>query len=308
MMQWLNDAIAQSWVYVQFISVVLLAGLLLEALRPAERGQPRAHIGFNIVYIGFLILFNTLLMPAVMGLMQPIVERHGLHFPIAFPDAWGWQIVQALTFFFIHDFFYYWFHRGQHSLAFAWPQHKLHHSERSVNVTTTLRHHWLEEPIRVWVILLPIGLLFDQKPVSIGWLAMAMNLLGYFVHLNVRLPFGPLTPVIAGPQWHRLHHSIEPQHTDRNFAAFFPIFDIVFGTYVKPGRDEYPATGLHSGESLNSPLRALLSPFRDWYRMIRHERPPALTQREQGSIEDALGEDGDTAGQQHEREQHRHTL
>ena len=301
MTQWLDSVLAQSWGHAKIIGGVVVVGLLLEALRPAERGQPRTHIAFNLGYIAFLILFSILLMPVVMGLMQPIVQRHGLHIPIAFGDSTGWQIVQALTFFFIYDFFYYWFHRGQHTLAFAWPLHKLHHSERSVNVTTTQRHHWLEEPIRVWVILLPMGLLFDQKPVTIGWLAMATNLFGYFVHLNVRLPLGPATPLIAGPQWHRLHHSIEPQHTDRNFAAFFPIFDLVFGTYAKPRHDEYPATGLHSGESLNGPLLATLSPFRDWYRMLRRDRPPALAQREQRTIKDPLDEDGDPAGQQHER-------
>jgi sterol desaturase/sphingolipid hydroxylase (fatty acid hydroxylase superfamily) len=299
MMNWLNDVMAQSWGHVKIISVVLAVGLVIETLRPAERGQPRRHILFNLGYIAFLILFSTMVMPALMGLMQPIVKRYSLHIPIAFPDALVWQIVQLLAFFFIHDFFYYWFHRAQHTLAFAWPQHKLHHSEQSVNVTTTLRHHWLEEPIRVWVILLPMGLLFDQKPVTIGWLATSMIVFGYFVHLNVRLPLGPLTPVVAGPQWHRLHHSIKPEHADRNFAAFFPIFDIVFGTYDKPERDEYPATGLHSGEVLNRPMLALFSPFRDWYRMLRRGSQPAPAQNEPGAIQNEVDEHGRAAREQH---------
>ncbi|MCB1571047.1 MAG: sterol desaturase family protein, partial [Xanthomonadales bacterium] len=70
---------------------------------------------------------------------------------------------------------------AQHTLAIAWPLHKLHHSEVSVNITTTLRHHWLEEPLRIWLILLPMGLLFDQKPVTVGWIASAMMLVGYYV-------------------------------------------------------------------------------------------------------------------------------
>ena len=258
------------------------------------------HIAFNLGYIVFLILFNNILMPSLMGMMQPLVARYGLAIPISFPDALGWQIAQVAAFFFIHDFFYYWFHRGQHTLAFAWPEHKLHHSEQSVNVTTTLRHHWLEDPIRVWVILLPMGLLFAQKPVTIGWLAMAMNFFGYFVHLNLRLPLGPLTPVVAGPQWHRLHHSIKPEHTDRNFAAFFPIFDILFGTYTKPKPGEYPKTGLHSKENLNGPLRATLSPFRDWFRMLRRHRQPTITQGQQGTIENQRDQDRNATGEQHE--------
>lgn len=300
MMEWFNNLLAVWWSQAKLVVLILLVGMLIETLRPAERGQPRTHIAFNLGYIAFLLVLSNILMPLLMGLMQPLVKQYGLAIPVAFPDAWGWQIVQLLTFLFIHDFFYYWFHRGQHTLAFAWPQHKLHHSEQSVNVTTTMRHHWLEDPIRVWLILLPMGLLFDQKPVTIGWIATSMLFFGYFVHLNVRLPFGLLTPLMAGPQWHRLHHSIKPQHSDKNFAAFFPIFDIAFGTYSKPLPGEYPATGLHSGETLNRPLLATLSPFRDWYRMLQRHRQPALAQREPRAIENQIREDRDTAGQQHE--------
>jgi sterol desaturase/sphingolipid hydroxylase (fatty acid hydroxylase superfamily) len=152
----------------------------------------------------------------------------------------------------------------------------------------------------VWLILLPIGLLFDQKPVTVGWIATAMMLYGYFVHMNVRLPLGPVTPLIAGPQWHRLHHSVEAQHTDRNFAAFFPLFDVVFGTYSRPGPNEYPATGLHSGEDLNGPLKATLSPFFDWATMFRKQRPGASTPVEQIAIQGEMDEQGD-ADRQHDK-------
>jgi sterol desaturase/sphingolipid hydroxylase (fatty acid hydroxylase superfamily) len=284
-MQWLADTFAQSWVHMKMVGTILLIGLVIEALRPAQRGQPYRHIGFNIAYIAFIILINNVLMPPLMALMQPVVQHYGLRIPVAFPDGIGWQVLQALAFFFIYDFFYYWFHRAQHTFSAAWPIHKLHHSETSLNITTTMRHHWLEDPIRVWLILLPIGLLFEQKPVTVAWLATAMMLVGYFVHLNIRLPLGPLTPVFAGPQWHRLHHSTEARHLDRNFASFFPIFDIVFGTYTKPERGEYPTTGLHSRENLNGPIRATLSPFRDWFDMLRRQRQPAVAQSEQGTID-----------------------
>ncbi|MGB0133079.1 sterol desaturase family protein [Dokdonella sp.] len=284
-MQWLNELAAQFLDHAKLLVVILLVGLLIERLRPAERAQPVRNIAFNLGYAAFVIIVNIVLLAPLMALMQPIAQKHGLHVPIHFPDGVGWQVLQALAFFFVFDFFYYWFHRAQHTLSVAWPLHKLHHSEESVNVTTTLRHHWLEEPLRVWLILLPIGLLFDQKPITVAWLATAMILFGYFVHLNLRLPLGPLTPLIAGPQWHRLHHSLEPQHTDKNFAAFFPIYDVVFGTYSKPGRNEYPATGLHSRETLNSPILAAFSPFRDWGRMIRSKRQPAVAQGDPGPVD-----------------------
>jgi sterol desaturase/sphingolipid hydroxylase (fatty acid hydroxylase superfamily) len=298
-MQSLSELSARFLGDAKLVIVILLVGLLIERLRPAQRAQPFGNIAFNIAYIVFVIIVNLLLLAPLMALMQPIVQKHGLHIPIHFPDGVGWQILQALAFFFVYDFFYYWFHRAQHTLSAAWPLHKLHHSDESVNVTTTLRHHWLEEPLRIWLILLPVGLLFDQKPVTVAWIGTGMILFGYFVHLNLRLPLGPLTPVIAGPQWHRLHHSIEPQHTDRNFAAFFPIFDVMFGTYIKPGRDEYPATGLHSRENLNSPGAAVFSPFRDWAAMIRVKRKAAIAQGDPRPVEESTDKQGQSGGKQH---------
>lgn len=291
-MQWLNDALTNGWGQLKFLAIVLGVGLLIERLRPAQRGQPWTNIAFNLGYVVFVVFINDLLVPPLMALMQPIAQSYGVHFPVAFADNIGGQLLQALAFFAIFDFFYYWFHRAQHTLPGAWPLHKLHHSEESLNVTTTLRHHWLEDPIRTWLILLPIGLLFEQKPVTVVWLATVMMLWGYFVHANVRLPFGPLTPLFAGPQWHRLHHSIEEQHRDRNFAAFFPIYDIVFGTYSRPGTSEYPATGLHSRENLNGPLRATLSPFRDWWQALRGVRQKPITPPEQRPVEAVAHEQG----------------
>ncbi|HEX5846775.1 MAG TPA: sterol desaturase family protein, partial [Rhodoplanes sp.] len=34
------------------------------------------------------------------------------------------------------DFFYYWFHRAQHEWPWLWQVHKLHHSDRALNVTS----------------------------------------------------------------------------------------------------------------------------------------------------------------------------
>jgi hypothetical protein len=39
--------------------------------------------------------------------------------------------------------------------------------------------------------------------------------------------------------------------SDKNFASFFPILDILFGTACVPRPDEYPATGLVPAERLD---------------------------------------------------------
>ena len=267
-MPYVHDALVTSWQQFQLICVVYCIGLAIESIRPAQTGQPLKHIGFNLIYTALFLLATNFLVPPLQALTKPWIQAWGLAIPIAFPDHFLGQVAQTLVFLFIMDFFYYWFHRSQHVFSTLWAQHKIHHSEFSLNVTTGNRHHWLEEPLRVFTLWLPIGLIFQQKPVTIAWLWSAFLLWGYFIHMNLRLPLGPLTPVFGGPQVHRIHHSNLPEHRDRNFAAFFPIFDVLFGTYYKPERDTYPPTGLHDGEDLNGLVRASAAPFKVWKRQI----------------------------------------
>ena len=96
--------------------------------------------------------------------------------------------------------------------------------------------------------------------------------MGYFIHLNVRLSFGPLAWLIAGPQQHRIHHSRLPEHCDKNFGQFFPIWDVLFGTYYHARRDEFPDTGLVSGERVTSLYQALSLPFAKWQEIINSSR------------------------------------
>lgn len=63
-------------------------------------------------------------------------------------------------------------------------------------------------------------------------------------HTNVRVQLGRFGFWLNNPQYHRIHHSIEPQHRNKNFCKALPLFDVIFGTAYKPGKDEFPATGL----------------------------------------------------------------
>jgi len=267
-MQYVHDSLVNAWQQFQWICVIYCVGLALERIRPAQDPQPLQHIGFNILYTALFLLATNFLVPPLQAITKPWIDAWGLALPIAFPETFVGQLMQVLVFLFIMDFFYYWFHRSQHVFPWFWAQHKIHHSEFSLNVTTGNRHHWLEEPLRVFALWLPIGLLFQQKPVTIAWLWSGFLLCGYFIHMNLRMSMGPLTPVFGGPQVHRIHHSNLPEHHDKNFAAFFPIFDILFGTYYKPQPGTYPTTGLADGEDLNGLGRASLAPFRVWFRTV----------------------------------------
>lgn len=59
--------------------------------------------------------------------------------------------------------------------------------------------------------------------------------------------------MVVTPQFHRVHHSIEPEHQDRNFGVVLSVWDRIFGTMHRD-YDVYPATGVE-GLSAEPPHR-----------------------------------------------------
>jgi sterol desaturase/sphingolipid hydroxylase (fatty acid hydroxylase superfamily) len=185
-----------------------------------------------------------------------------------YPNLFGWVqtggkwsiALHVLAYLLAYDFCYYWYHRVQHRLHIGWRIHRLHHSDKALNVTTAARHHWLEEPLKVFAVSVPLAFIFDLPPLMVGWFAFAFGAWGFFIHSNLRVGFGPLQYLLVSPQSHRVHHSDQPQHLDKNFAAIFPIWDLIFGTFYRVTRDEYPTTGLNDHADYHSVASAVLSP------------------------------------------------
>lgn len=240
--------------------------MVVERLRPVEPQQPLTHIWFNlrwyVVYSLVIIGLQALGMGLIVSGLQSWLGAPFISLPIP-QNIWTYGLF-ALLFFLMTDFFYYWFHRWQHTTAFLWEQHKFHHSETSLNVTSSRRVHWLEDPLLIVFLSIPMGLLVDFNGLALGILAFIEILWLQFIHLNLRLNLRSLSPIITGPQYHRIHHSFQTEHLDKNFAAFFPIWDIIFGTYYHPQRNEFPATGLATGETYDRLLVASLLPFKAW--------------------------------------------
>lgn len=205
-----------------------------------------------IAFVAFLLAPST---AHVLDKLTGHFPRHPLvvHVPDALAPVIG---------LFVYDFFYYWFHRAQHVFPALWKIHSLHHSEENVDVLASIRHHWLELPLRVVLLALPMGLLIEiSKDGPAPFLVMAvLSQWPYFIHANVKLDMGPLTPVLAGPQYHRVHHSLEQQHWNKNFSAYFPIWDVLFGTYCRT--HTFPATGISSQSGLPLSSSPLYSPTR----------------------------------------------
>jgi sterol desaturase/sphingolipid hydroxylase (fatty acid hydroxylase superfamily) len=235
-------------------------GALIEHLAPAEPAQPRAHLRMNI---GYTIVFATMLSvikPVGAAVGVAIVNACGGGL-IRLPGE-GWAVVlSAAVFIVAMDFMEYVFHRAQHGVPFLWEMHSLHHSDPSLNVTTTMRAFWLEPAIKAVFIYPVVGMLFQAPPLVLTIYGMS-KLYDFVNHLNLRVHFGRFWVVLNGPQYHRIHHSCDPLHLNRNFAAFFPVFDWIFGTHHRPMPGEFPETGLDTHDVPRNLLEALAWPVR----------------------------------------------
>jgi sterol desaturase/sphingolipid hydroxylase (fatty acid hydroxylase superfamily) len=168
----------------------------------------------------------------------------------AVPHVGGALEVFAMIFvpLFVHDFWFYWAHRIEHKVPFLWEFHKLHHSDELMNCSTWARDHFLQA---AWIALFPtftLSLVFQIPPAESGQAALLsvlfLSVLSMFYHSAIRVRVPWIDRILVTPQVHRIHHSVDPQHYNRNFADALPLFDILFGTYRKPSPGEFPETGL----------------------------------------------------------------
>lgn len=240
--------------------LLLIPFIALEQWRPAG---PRPRAGDYALNV--LIAFTTLAISLPLGMAAGIggaMTRAALHLqPLGFsvhalgsvPLVGGVLEIAAVVVasLVLHDLWFYWAHRLEHATPFLWEFHKLHHSDERMNATTWARDHFLQAAWRQIFPTFTFGLVLDLDVREAGaaglYVALVTTLLSMFYHSGVRLRLPWLDRVLVTPQVHRIHHSVDPAHHNRNFADFLPIFDIVFGTYRPPDADEFPPTGLGSG-------------------------------------------------------------
>ena len=150
----------------------------------------------------------------------------------------SWAAV--LLFIVIYDLGEYLFHRMQHSVPLLWAMHSLHHSDPEMSVLTTSRHYWgdqLFKTITVWSLS---AMIISPTPAALVAYSV-LSLWNYFTHSRLKVDLGRWSWVINSPAYHRRHHSALPEHYNSNFAALFPVWDLLSGAYHRP--DGFPPTG-----------------------------------------------------------------
>jgi sterol desaturase/sphingolipid hydroxylase (fatty acid hydroxylase superfamily) len=245
-----------------------LAGTLVELLVPGEKqswGSRLRAIPRLVLYILLGVTIGEIARWGWRSLdVKPLIVAD-LRDAIKSSQWWlvllGYTVLPALNGF-TTDFFYYWFHRLQHRQRMLWRVHAVHHSIEELNATNTY-HHIFEEILRFPLVFVPLSLLIDLQTPTIIIYSTLLTWAGHLTHANSKISYGWLRYVFAEPRYHRIHHSVETRHWNKNFAFLFPAWDLIFGTAYFPAHDEFPKTGLADKSEPASAIEYLTMPFKD---------------------------------------------
>ena len=259
---------------------IILVFSLVERFVPAGPLKPirgwLLNLKIMILYKSTPILFS-IVVSASVAFASGIVGLGLIDLRAIASNSMAKLALATLLTMFVGDFFYYWFHRFQHENSFLWQQHKLHHMDEQMSAITSGRHHWLEDLLRVPTVTIPMAILFKLTPPEGGIIGLVIGAWPVFFHSNLRVHLGPASVLFNGPQVHRIHHSRLREHHNQNYAGFFPVWDLLFGTYHHPAPGEFPPTGVDDETEVKTAFEAALLPFREWWTTLENLRASKVT-------------------------------
>jgi len=230
----------------------LLIGLELLVARARGRRVYRftdsfADLGCGVTQRVVLLLFEVALL-AVYALLY----EHGRVWTFAPDSPWPWVIAIVGV-----DLGYYWWHRLSHEVNVLWAVHVVHHQSEDYNLAVALRQAVLS-PVTVMPFYLPLAVL--GVPLLPFFIVNALSTLYQFwIHTELVDRMGVLERVINTPSLHRVHHGVNPEYLDKNYAATFICWDQLFGTLR---REEAPVVyGVSHPLRSFDPVWAQVQPF-----------------------------------------------
>ena len=157
------------------------------------------------------------------------------------------------------DFTYYWWHRLSHEVNVLWAVHMVHHQSEDYNLAVALRQA-VFSVWTIWPFHLPLALIGVPPEVFLVVDSLS-TLYQFWIHTELIGKLGWYEWLFNTPAQHRVHHAINPQYLDRNYAATLCIWDRLFGTFEE--EKEQPVYGLVKPLASFDPMWAQVHHFFD---------------------------------------------
>ncbi|OOF29148.1 sterol desaturase family protein [Salinivibrio proteolyticus] len=239
--------------------------------------QRHGKLGDNARYYVPEVLCNFTL----AGLHQAADLLTGLLIAKVYLWWFGWRlfdIEMSVSLFLLlmvaQDFCYYWFHRASHRVRWMWAAHVVHHSSERMNFSTAFRQSLMYPLAGMWLFWLPL-VVIGFPPQWVVFVVLLNLGLQFFVHTQWIKTLGAVEWIFNTPSHHRVHHGVNPQYIDKNYAGILIIWDKLFGTFEpesEPVRYGIP-------KPVNS-FNPLVVTFAEWQQMWRDATQPGLSCRQ----------------------------
>ena len=225
--------------YLTLVGVIAYQCVGVALFLPFEIAFPKANISITERADGFIFLLATAPITALVGAfitwLQPLLHITPIPLHFSFHPIVG-AVVAALWI----DLQFYTIHRIEH--RFFWRFQAVHHSVRNLSAANSY-HHW-SEAIMGLTIAIPLMFLDLKIGPTLGLLTFLFTYQQFYIHSASTPHFGPLRWLLVDNRYHRIHHSVHPEHHDKNFGAMSPLWDWLFGTLYMPKSSEWPDVGL----------------------------------------------------------------
>lgn len=210
--------------------LAILAFFLLLLIEKAKPYRVFPHKVYKESFVtnttAFLVnnLILTVLRASSLFLVAQQFASHGL---LGGMENGPLKWLLAFVFF---DFSIYVWHFFSHKYECLWRFHKVHHSDKSFNVSTGFRFHVFDlllEILYKCVFVVVIGVN--------AYLVLSIEIIElffiFFHHANIRVPNEEgISRIIITPSLHRVHHSTLRSEHDSNYGIVLSIWDRLFAT------------------------------------------------------------------------------
>lgn len=205
---------------------------LFPATRPAapDKNEPASkghRLGRNLS----LWIINLFLSPLAIVPLTAAAADHALTWRLTVTPWWQGHVGLVLDLLILDLFIYVW-HRANHRWPFLWRFHQVHHRDRFLDVTSSLRFHFGEVLLSALaraVFIICMGLPLGSVVVFEALLLLAAA----FHHSNIKLPAAVeafLAKLIVTPSIHWVHHHRLQRDTDSNYATVLSCWDVIFAS------------------------------------------------------------------------------
>jgi sterol desaturase/sphingolipid hydroxylase (fatty acid hydroxylase superfamily) len=203
----------------------------LERLEARQHEPARAPTGafhtrdsWASISMGLVSVFTTAAWKfvALLGYATLYVYVAPWHLPSTRWYTWVIAIVGV-------DLLFYTYHRIAHRVRLIWATHQAHHSSEYFNFATALRQKWNNSgEVLIWIPLPLLGV-----PPWMVFAGFSINLIYQFwVHTErIDKLWRPFEFIFNTPSHHRVHHGMDPEYLDKNYAGILIVWDRMFGSF-----------------------------------------------------------------------------